>query len=345
MASIDTLLNDDLSTCLAICIGSGSHYDVVMTNPQGGSPQPHDPPSPHGPPSAVPPATPANQPWQQPGPSSPTGPPPAMPAPQYPPGQFPPAGSPQTFGPPPELPPPGKGPASGDGLKVAGIIAGIVLVTVLLSIGSFLTLASPASDSNSASDSSSDGKGDADKKPGNHEPKADNENFGLVFGSGDVKIDIYVDFMCPSCADFDEENGKSLAMAANGNDATVTIHPIAMFDDHSDGSKYSTRSAAASVCAADQGAQPFFSYMSSVMKLQPKDGSAGPDDDVLIDKGEELGAEFADCVKQGTYKKWVATSTKAARDQGVDAVPTTFFDRAEVPPHAFGEKFEQVVRG
>jgi len=45
----------------------------------------------------------------------------------------------------------------------------------------------------------------------------------LVFGSGPVKVDVYEDFQCPNCKDFEAVNGKYLKQQVDSNAITLSI--------------------------------------------------------------------------------------------------------------------------
>jgi protein-disulfide isomerase len=152
---------------------------------------------------------------------------------------------------------------------------------------------------------------------------------GIVVGSGPIKVDIYQDFQCPACKAFHASADDTLEGMANDNKITLTTHPIAILNRMSS-TNYSSRSAAASGCAADGG--KFAEYADVLYTNQPAEGSAGLTDDELINlgRGVGLGDEFATCVKDGTYSTWPDFTTDESSKKGVNSTPTIFVNDKKV---------------
>ena len=58
--------------------------------------------------------------------------------------------------------------------------------------------------------------------------------------------------MCPHCKEFEESSGSAMDRLGSEGKARVVYHPIAILDNAST-TDYSTRSAAAAACAAEDG--------------------------------------------------------------------------------------------
>lgn len=144
---------------------------------------------------------------------------------------------------------------------------------------------------------------------------------GFAVGTGPVKVDVYEDFMCPACGQFEETSGATLAQLAAAGRVTVVYHPIAILDRYSS-TEYSTRAAAASAAAAQGGR--FLDFHKALFANQPPENSAGLSDDRLIEIGRSVGltdATFANAVKDGTYRSWATTATGTASGRGVTGTP------------------------
>lgn len=160
-------------------------------------------------------------------------------------------------------------------------------------------------------------------------PGATEDGSGIVVGSGPVTIDVFEDFICPACGSFEERTGATLDQLVADGKVRVVYHPIAILDGYST-TKYSTRSSAASGCAADGG--KFREYAKALFANQPPEGGPGLSDDKLIDIGRTvgLGDDFASCVRDGTYQTWTGHVTDVASEDGVNSTPTILVAGKEV---------------
>jgi protein-disulfide isomerase len=127
-----------------------------------------------------------------------------------------------------------------------------------------------------------------------------------------VTIDIYEDFLCPVCGQFEKFYHQRLAQAASEGKARVIYHPVAILDELSTPPGYSTLAAGATICAAEAGVFPRFH--DSLFAAQPAEGGRGWTSAQIQQLGRELGAGdgFARCMQSGADQR-VAAATEAAR--------------------------------
>jgi protein-disulfide isomerase len=158
---------------------------------------------------------------------------------------------------------------------------------------------------------------------------------GVVVGDGPVRVDAFIDFLCPFCRRFELSAGPDLAGLVADGLISLVYHPM-NFLDHASTTNYSTRAAAASGCAADQGLFP--DYAHALFVDQPPEGGPGLSDAELVALGDAVGladAAFAGCVSAGRYLDWPPYVTARAVALGVSATPTVSVDgavvRAEAP--------------
>ena len=156
------------------------------------------------------------------------------------------------------------------------------------------------------------------------------EGDGVVVGDGPVPVEAFIDFLCPYCRRFELASGPALAAMVTDHRISLAYHPMNFLDQAST-TRYSTRAAAASGCAADQ--DRFLDYMHALFENQPPEGSAGLSDAELVALGQSLGLApgFADCVSQGTYLDWPPYVTARAGEAGVEATPTVLVAGVAVP--------------
>lgn len=158
------------------------------------------------------------------------------------------------------------------------------------------------------------------------------EGDGIIIGSGPVRVDAFIDFLCPFCRRFELSSGPTLAGLAAGGQVSLVYHPMNFLDRVSTTS-YSTRAAAASGCAADR--RRFVEYAHALFESQPPEGGPGLSDTELISAGRAAGMdseEFAACVSAGPYLDWPPYVTARAAALGVDSTPTVLVEGAVVRP-------------
>ncbi|WP_460755423.1 DsbA family protein [Myceligenerans cantabricum] len=132
------------------------------------------------------------------------------------------------------------------------------------------------------------------------------------------RLDVYVDFMCPICGQFEALNGEDITELREKGDVALVVHPVSILDRQSQGSEYSTRAAAAVAWVADQAPQSFMEYHDLLFANQPAEGGAGHADPQLAAFAEQAGvpADVAEGISDGTatdtYRDWVAASTDVA---------------------------------
>ncbi len=140
-----------------------------------------------------------------------------------------------------------------------------------------------------------------------------------------VTIDVYEDFLCPICGQFEKLYHQRLAQAAADGKAKVVYHPVAILDELSVPPGYSTLAAGATYCATQAGIFPRFH--DSLFAAQPPEEGHGWTVAQLQQLGRSLGAgdPFAACVQTGA-KQRVATATQNA----------SHYISALRPDHRFG---------
>ncbi|MFC4139629.1 MULTISPECIES: thioredoxin domain-containing protein [unclassified Microbacterium] len=149
----------------------------------------------------------------------------------------------------------------------------------------------------------------------------DEKSGAITYGKGETTVDTYVDFMCPICGQFEDAYGAALQQAAADDKITLNLHPISILDRASQGTEFSTRSAASVYCVADANPDATLDYFNLLFKNQPAEGSTGLTDDQLADLAKQAGAEkAASCIKDGTYKGFVTEQTTKHDVKGTPTV-------------------------
>lgn len=145
---------------------------------------------------------------------------------------------------------------------------------------------------------------------------------GVQVGDGPVTVDVYEDFICPACRQFEQAVGATLDRLAAEGRARIVYHPVAFLDRFSS-TDYSTRSSAASGCAAQGG--KFREYARALFERQPPEGGPGLPDEELVEIGTSVGLaadSFGTCLRDGTYRSWTRHVTEQASEAGITGTPS-----------------------
>lgn len=179
---------------------------------------------------------------------------------------------------------------------------------------------------------------------------------GVVFGKkAAATVDIYEDFGCPNCFDFEQATRTVLEADVRANLAQVRYHPIS-FLDGSSLNEYSTRAANAALCVSDVSVEAFVRYHgilfgkdSAGAQVQPKEGTAGPGNAKLtaLAKQAKLAptqvTSVSDCVLSGQFKPLVAQLTDKASERGVHGTPTILVNGKELADHSSATLFAAIA--
>jgi protein-disulfide isomerase len=155
-------------------------------------------------------------------------------------------------------------------------------------------------------------------------------------------VDIYEDFQCPICQQFEGLNGKYISSLVTEKKAAVNFHVLSFIGQES------VRAANAAACANDEG--KFVNFHLALYANQPATENSGTlTSDRLIEIGKSAGLDsdsFKSCVKDMKYEGWVAKSTEAGSKAGVNSTPTVFVGGKEIDRNTEyfnAEKFKAAV--
>ncbi|MBM7861056.1 DsbA family protein [Lentzea nigeriaca] len=131
-----------------------------------------------------------------------------------------------------------------------------------------------------------------------------------------VTVDVYEDFLCPICGTFEKKYGTDIKKAVEDGKVKVRYHILPMLNRLSKPEGYSTDSANAALCVADDG--KFNAFHAALFAKQPEEGEAGYTKDQLIKLGKDVGvtsAGFESCVRNQSYKSQLdELMTKTSND-------------------------------
>ena len=153
-------------------------------------------------------------------------------------------------------------------------------------------------------------------------------NYGITFNgelTGVPVIDVYEDFQCPVCAQFEKLNGDYLESLIADKKATVVYHTLSFLGPES------VNAANAAACSADEG--KFLKYHRTLYANQKAENSGAWSNDVLTVLGQVAGItskKFSECVNKGDYLKWVVNVADAGAKANVNSTPTVFINGKEI---------------
>ena len=134
-------------------------------------------------------------------------------------------------------------------------------------------------------------------------------------------LEVFEDFQCPACKNFEETNGDTVKKLAADGKVKVIFRPFRLFQQEPLKSN-SQRAANAAECAP---ADKWVTFHDLVYKNQPAEGSQGFSNKDLIKWGKEAGindAAFEKCVNGGEKNSVVDQATRYATSAGVQGTPT-----------------------
>jgi protein-disulfide isomerase len=200
---------------------------------------------------------------------------------------------------------------------IIGWAGGIIIVALLAAI--VVVVINAAGKNSSTSNAGGNGTVTA--------PAGATANGGIVIGesSAPVTVQVYFDYMCPYCGQFEKANSSELSRLIYTGKLKLELHPLNFLDEQSNGGRYSTRSANALATVADKVPGLVLAFNTALFTDQPKEGTKGLSDDKIADVAKNAGvpAAVADSFTAGTYEGWITQSTQTALTKdGVSATPT-----------------------
>ncbi|HEY2298922.1 MAG TPA: MauE/DoxX family redox-associated membrane protein [Jatrophihabitantaceae bacterium] len=160
---------------------------------------------------------------------------------------------------------------------------------------------------------------------------------GVVFGkTAAATVDVYEDFGCPICKEFENSVATKLDTQVRGNLAQVRFHPISILDGNSP-NRYSTRAANAALCVSDVSVDDFVAYHNLLYgSFQPAEGTAGPGSAELTALAKKAGVTgsdsttVSDCILNEKYTPLVKQLTEKASERGINSTPTVYVNGKKV---------------
>ena len=200
------------------------------------------------------------------------------------------------------------------------IVVAVVLIALVAAIALFIVNRDSSSD-----DAASAADSGASSGP-QLTPTSLTENGAIRFGNPDAStvISVVEDFQCPACKNFEALSGSTLQQLADAGNVAVDYRPISILDRYSNGTMYSTRSASAAICVAENDRDSWMNWHTAMFAQQPAENGTGLTDDELVEIATSAGADSpatASCITDGSYTDWVTTQTQSVIGEGINGTP------------------------
>ncbi|HET9650385.1 MAG TPA: thioredoxin domain-containing protein [Microlunatus sp.] len=159
------------------------------------------------------------------------------------------------------------------------------------------------------------------------------EGTAVRIGPADAKakIDLWVDYSCPHCQEFEAANDQLLNQLVAAGDTSVSYHNIQIVTD------YGTQAGSAGACVAANDAEKWVDVNAALYANHSADTDgwgAAQFADFAAQHGVNSAAQT--CIQNSKYTDWITANTTASAAAGVSGTPTMFIN---------GEKQEQTPSG
>jgi protein-disulfide isomerase len=158
---------------------------------------------------------------------------------------------------------------------------------------------------------------------------SEDNGYAISFNTEDETlpvVDIYEDFQCPICQQFESLNGEYINSLITEKKAAVRFNILSFLGTES------VLAANAAACSNDE--DKFLDFHLGLYANQPGAENSGEwSADRLIAIGAASGLtsdSFKSCVKELKYEGWVAKVAEAGSKAGVNSTPTVFINGKEI---------------
>lgn len=154
------------------------------------------------------------------------------------------------------------------------------------------------------------------------------DGYGISFNTdlkGKPQIDLWEDFQCPVCKQFELTNGSYIQGLIAKKKAKVVYHMLSFIGPES------VLAANAGACAADEN--KFLQFHSYLYLTQGTENTGVWSNAALISAGSNVGltdSRFVKCVNNASYSKWVSNIANDGTNKKINATPTVFVNGKEL---------------
>ncbi|EAP99268.1 putative membrane protein [Janibacter sp. HTCC2649] len=158
-------------------------------------------------------------------------------------------------------------------------------------------------------------------------------NKDVTLAAGAPTLDVYEDFQCPACAQFERIMGSTVTDLAAQGKIKLVYHLKTIIDGNT-GTTHSLTMGNAAMCAADAGTfQPFHDDVYANMPAQEGEGWTQAQTKAFAEKAGISGSAldtWTTCVNDKKYTKYVQSTEDASNRAGITGTPTVLLAGAKV---------------
>jgi protein-disulfide isomerase len=159
-------------------------------------------------------------------------------------------------------------------------------------------------------------------------------------GPADAKarIDLWVDYSCPHCQEFEAANNDLINQLIAAGDTSVSYHNIQIVTD------YGTQAGSAGGCVASNDPDKWVAFNAALYanhSAVTDSWTAAQFADYAAEQG--INSASQSCIKNSQYTGWITSNTAAAAAKGVSATPTMFLNDVKQDPTPSGDQLKAEV--
>jgi protein-disulfide isomerase len=163
-------------------------------------------------------------------------------------------------------------------------------------------------------------------------------------GQDDAKVtmDLWVDYSCPHCQEFEADSNDVIAQKVASGDLKVRYHNIQIV------TAYGTQAGSAGACVATYAPEQWWA-MNAALYANHSSETDSYGGSQLADFASQQGVtndEALSCIRDERYRSWISDNTAASAQAGVTGTPTLFFNGEKtdtVSGAALGTKIDELA--
>jgi protein-disulfide isomerase len=141
-----------------------------------------------------------------------------------------------------------------------------------------------------------------------------------------ARVDLWVDYSCPHCQEYEAANGPVLEQLVARGDVSVSYHNVQFV------SRYGATAGSAAACVAVEDPQRWPAFNAALYANHGPQTDGWPTSRFRdFAQSQGISPAALDCIGQDRYTGWITDNTAAAADADVEGTPTLQLNGTTVP--------------